>query len=172
MLWGWPHCVQQRDTTQAAIDRRLTLIAWESMFSWSARGLRGMHLFDRNNEMAGYCGVIHALGLMGKDGHFGPPVKACVLSHGSVSRGAIYSLQARGFRDVSVYTQRPPWAVHDKILGCRYGRLVAGENDAAATVIVRGGSEPVAGGSPCGSGSDRQRDLAGHRPTAHVPARR
>ena len=139
VLWGWPHCVQQRETTQAAIDRRLTLIAWEAMFSWSGRGMRMMHLFDRNNEMAGYCGVIHALGLTGKDGYYGPPVKACVLSHGSVSRGAIYALQARGFGDITVYTQRPPWAVHDKILGCRYGRLVAGENDAAATVVDEGG---------------------------------
>ena len=33
--WGWPHCVQQRDITQTAIDRKLTLIAWEAMHSWS-----------------------------------------------------------------------------------------------------------------------------------------
>lgn len=139
VLWGWPHCIQQRETTQVAIDRRLTLIAWESMFSWSAAGTRMMHLFERNNEMAGYCGVIHALGLTGRDGHFGPPLRALVLSHGSVSRGAIYALQARGCGKIAVYTQRPPWAVHDKILGCRYGRLVAGESDAGATVIEEGG---------------------------------
>ena len=32
VLWGWPHCVQQIDITQAAVDRKLTLIAWEAMF--------------------------------------------------------------------------------------------------------------------------------------------
>ena len=37
VLWGWPHCVQQGEVTQVAIDRRLTLIAFEAMFSWSAR---------------------------------------------------------------------------------------------------------------------------------------
>jgi len=28
ILWGWPHCVQQSDITQAAIDRKQTLIAF------------------------------------------------------------------------------------------------------------------------------------------------
>jgi len=36
--WGWPHCVQQRDITQTAIGRKLTLIAWEAMHRWSAHG--------------------------------------------------------------------------------------------------------------------------------------
>src|SRR5687768_3203880 len=29
VLWGWPHCVQDRHITQQAIDKRLTLIAFE-----------------------------------------------------------------------------------------------------------------------------------------------
>jgi len=133
VLWGWPHCVQQFEITQAAIDRKLTLIAWEAMFVW--RGdVREMHVFDRNNEMAGYCGVVHALGLSGLDGYYGPPAKAAVLSHGSVSRGAIHALLGRGFREIRVYTQRPPWAVHDKVPGCRYGRIVAGETGDGPTV--------------------------------------
>jgi alanine dehydrogenase len=124
VLWGWPHCVQQTEITQAAIDRKLTLIAWEAMFIWRG-GTREMHVFDRNNEMAGYCGVVHALGLSGLDGSYGPPASAAVLSHGSVSRGAIHALLGRGFHEIRVYTQRPPWAVHDKVPGCRYGRMVA-----------------------------------------------
>ena len=36
--WGWPHCVQQRGITQTAIDKKLTLIAWEAMHRWSAHG--------------------------------------------------------------------------------------------------------------------------------------
>src|SRR5689334_21663512 len=31
IVWGWPHCVQDHELTQAAIDRRLTLIAFEAM---------------------------------------------------------------------------------------------------------------------------------------------
>ena len=30
VVWGWPHCVQDVELTQVAIDRRLTLIAWEA----------------------------------------------------------------------------------------------------------------------------------------------
>jgi len=142
-LWGWPHCVQQREITQIAIDRKLTLIAWEAMFSWK-HGVREMHLFDRNNEMAGYCGVIHALGLTGKDGLYGAPAEACVISHGSVSRGAIYALMNRGFRNILVFTQREPWAVHDKIPGCRYGRMVCeGTGDGLSVVQEDGSRAPL-----------------------------
>ncbi len=139
ILWGWPHCVQQREITQIAIDRKLTLIAWEAMFSWN-RGVREMHVFDRNNEMAGYCGVIHALGLTGKDGLYGAPAEACVISHGSVSRGAIYALLRRGFRNIRVYTQREPWAVHDKIPGCRYGQMLRGGTGDGVGVVQDDGS--------------------------------
>ena len=139
VLWGWPHCVQQHEMTQLAIDRKLTLIAWEAMFSWN-HGVREMHVFDRNNEMAGYCGVIHALGLTGKDGLYGAPAKASVISHGSVSRGAIHALSRRGFRDIGVYTQREPVAVHDKIPGCRYGRMVRDKTGERLDVVEENGS--------------------------------
>jgi alanine dehydrogenase len=139
VLWGWPHCVQNEELTQVAIDRRLTLIAWEAMFSWRD-GIQGLHVFDRNNEMAGYCGVIHALGVVGMDGLYGAESKAVVLSHGSVSRGAISALLGRGY-DITVYTQRDPWAVHDKIVGCRYCRMVRGDGDHAAHALEEDGSK-------------------------------
>ncbi len=137
-LWGWVHCVQQRNITQVAIDRRLTLLAWEAMFSWN-NGARDKHLFSRNNELAGYCGVIHALGLMGMDGTYGRPAAACVISHGSVSRGAIHALIGRGFRDISVYTRRPPRVIHDKIIGCRYGQIVDVDSTYPLTVVEGNG---------------------------------
>ena len=132
ILWGWPHCVQGIEVTQLAIDRRLTLLAWEAMFTWK-NGASDMHLFYRNNEMAGYCGVVHALGLTGVDGNYGPRLKAVVLSHGSVSRGAIYALRGRGIEDITVYTQRPSWSVHDQIIGCRYGQM---EREGDGVVVV------------------------------------
>jgi alanine dehydrogenase len=138
-LWGWPHCVQQREITQVAIDRRQTLIAFESMFQWRAGGVRDVHLFYRNNEMAGYCGVAHAMELLGLDGWFGPPLKAIVLSFGSVSRGGLLALRTRGVEDVLVLTQRPPWAVHDRMPGARYGQIR--RDDTATTVITPGGSK-------------------------------
>ncbi len=134
VLWGWPHCVQGQEMTQVAIDRRLTLLAFEAMYTWKGDA-SDMHLFYRNNEMAGYCGVIHALGLTGIDGNYGPPLKATVISLGSVSRGAIYALAGRGVTDITVYTGRPPWSVHDQVLGCRYGRMRRDGDGEGMTVI-------------------------------------
>ncbi|USN98991.1 MAG: hypothetical protein H6810_12715 [Phycisphaeraceae bacterium] len=135
--WGWPHCVQQRGITQAAIDRKLTLLAWEAMFAWRGE-LRDMHLFARNNEMAGYCGVDHAMTLAGVDGHYGPPMKAVVLSFGSVSRGAVSALLSKGVTDVTVYTQRPPETVTNMILGARHGQMIA--TDGGLTVAEEDGT--------------------------------
>jgi alanine dehydrogenase len=67
-LWGWPHCVQDRAITQLAIDKKLTLIAFEAMNHWASDGGFGLHVFHKNNEMAGYSSVIHALALTGCHG--------------------------------------------------------------------------------------------------------
>ncbi len=138
ILWGWPHCVQQMEITRVAVERRQTLLAFESMFTWR-NGVRGMHLFYRNNEMAGYCGVIHALSLMGIDGYYGPPLRAVVLSLGSVSRGAIQALKGFGISDITVYTQRAPVRVRDRVLGCRYGRIIR-ESDGPASAVSDSGA--------------------------------
>src|SRR5262249_25161830 len=63
VLWGWPHCVQSFEITQLAIDRRLTLIAFEAMHHWSGDGSFHLHVFHKNNELAGYCSVLHAMQL-------------------------------------------------------------------------------------------------------------
>jgi alanine dehydrogenase len=118
--WGWPHCVQQRDITQTAIDRKLTLIAWEAMHRWSAHGDWQLHIFHKNNEIAGYAGVKHAMNLLGIDGNYGPDRKAVVISFGSVSRGAIRSLQARGIQDITVFTRRHSFLVADQMAGVHY----------------------------------------------------
>ncbi|MBL7104822.1 MAG: NAD(P) transhydrogenase subunit alpha, partial [Bacteroidales bacterium] len=44
IVWGWPHCVQQKEMTQVSIERKLTLIAWEEMFTWSRTGDKNMHI--------------------------------------------------------------------------------------------------------------------------------
>jgi len=118
--WGWPHCVQQKGITQTAIDRKLTLIAWEAMHRWSAKGDWQMHIFQNNNEIAGYAGVHHAMNLTGIDGNYGPNRKAVVISFGSVSRGAIRALQARGIQDITVFTQRNYFLVADQMTGVNY----------------------------------------------------
>jgi alanine dehydrogenase len=83
VLWGWPHCVQDDVITQVAIDRRLMLIAWEAMNYWTDEGNFSLHVFHKNNELAGYCSVVHALQLMGATGAYGRRLRAAVISFGA-----------------------------------------------------------------------------------------
>ena len=135
-LWGWPHCVQQQAATQVAIDRKQTLIAFEEMFVWSPDGHIGRHTFYKNNEMAGYCAVLHALQLKGIDGHYGNRRRALIISFGAVSRGAIYALKARGFRDITICIQRPDHEVREEVLDCHYLRLRPGRAGEARLMVV------------------------------------
>jgi alanine dehydrogenase len=111
VLWGWPHCVQDAELTQIAIDKRLTLIAWEAMNHWTRDGAFSLHVFHMNNELAGYCSVLHALQLRGTSGHFGPQLRAAVISFGATARGATAALLAMGVHDVTVLTHRSVPAV-------------------------------------------------------------
>ena len=145
ILWGWPHCVQQSSVTQIAIDRKQTLIAFEEMFVWGPNGQIGRHAFYKNNEMAGYCAILHALRLRGIDGHYGNHRKTIIFSFGAVSRGAIYALKARGFRDITICVQRPDHEVREEILACHYVRIREGLEGEARMVVVEhdGTAQPL-----------------------------
>ena len=135
-IWGYAHCVQQHEITQAAIERKLTLIAFEDMYVWSPQGNVGRHTFYKNNEMAGYCAVIHALQLKGIDGHYGDQRKTIIFSFGAVSRGAIYALKAHGFRDITICIQRPDHEVREEILDCHYVKVREGVEGEARMMVV------------------------------------
>ncbi|TGO04137.1 N(5)-(carboxyethyl)ornithine synthase [Serinibacter arcticus] len=123
VLWGWPHCVQDAEMTQTAIDRRLTLVAFEAMNHWNRDGGFGLHVFHKNNELAGYCSVLHAMTLMGSTGGFGPRLSAVVIGFGATARGAVTALQALGVHDVQVLTQRGVAAVSSPIHGVNIAQL-------------------------------------------------
>ena len=127
VLWGWPHCVQNEDITQLGIDRRLTLIAFEAMNHWSDDGSFNLHVFHKNNELAGYCSVLHAMQLVGTTGEYGRPLRAAVISFGATGRGAVTALNAHGVKDVHVLTHREVTAVASPI---HSARMVHFERDA------------------------------------------
>jgi alanine dehydrogenase len=118
-LWGWPHCVQDEALTQVAIDRRLTLIAWEAMNHWTHERSFSLHVFHKNNELAGYCSVLHALALLGTTGAYGRRLRAAVISFGATARGAVTALFALGVHDVTVLTHRNVSAVAAPIAPAR-----------------------------------------------------
>lgn len=124
VIWGWMHCVQQIDVTQIAIDKSLTYISWEAMFSSGEQGEQLVHTFQKNNEIAGYAAVNHATSLVGCVGLYGQSSKVSVLSFGSVSRGAVYALKGLGYSDITVYTQRATVEVGNQIPGIQYQQLV------------------------------------------------
>ncbi|MEU0315408.1 N(5)-(carboxyethyl)ornithine synthase [Nocardioides sp. NPDC006273] len=129
VLWGWPHCVQDPELTQTAIDRRLTLIAFEVMNHWSHRGDFSLHVFHKNNELAGYCSVLHALRLIGSTGMYGPRRSAVVIGFGATARGAVTALTAQGIHDIQVLTQRGVAAVGSPIHGAHIAQLNTGDGE-------------------------------------------
>ena len=152
VLWGWPHCVQDRAITQLAIDKKLTLIAFEAMNHWASDGGFGLHVFHKNNELAGYCSVLHALALTGSTGDYGRRLSAVVIGFGATARGAVTALNAHGVHDVQVLTNRGVAAVGSPIHSVRIAQFDH-DNEAPflSEVITERGRVPLA---PFLAGSD------------------
>lgn len=123
VLWGWPHCVQNAALTQIAIDRRLTLIAFEAMNHWQPDGGFGLHVFHKNNELAGYSSVLQAMQLAGITGSYGRRLRAAVIGFGATARGAVTALNAHGVDDVRVLTNREVAAVGSPIHSTQIVRM-------------------------------------------------
>ncbi|MGZ4488539.1 MAG: N(5)-(carboxyethyl)ornithine synthase [Nocardioides sp.] len=145
VLWGWPHCVQDAEVTQLAIDRRLTLIAFEALNHWTRDGAVAVHVFHKNNELAGYCSVLHAMQLAGITGDYGRRLSAVVIGFGATARGAVTALNAHGVHDVAVLTNRGVMAVASPIHSVRIRHFdhEPGSPEVSHVVTDRG-REPLA----------------------------
>jgi alanine dehydrogenase len=142
--WGWPHCVQEAEITQLAIDRRLTMIAWEAMNHWEHDGSFGLHVFHKNNELAGYSSVLHALQLAGETGQYGRPLRGVVIGFGATGRGAVTALGATGIGDTSVLTRREAAAVAAPIHGARLVTYAVDPDDPSQMLELDSEHESVA----------------------------
>jgi alanine dehydrogenase len=143
-LWGWPHCVQDAGITQLAIDKRLTLVAFEAMNHWNADGSFGLHVFHMNNELAGYCSVLHALELCGSTGSYGRRLTAVVIGFGATARGAVTALNAHGVHDVRVLTNRRVAAVASPIHSAQMIQFDHDDGPYLSEVITDDGRVPLA----------------------------
>lgn len=145
ILWGWPHCVQDRAITQLAVDKKLTLIAFEAMNHWTSDGGYGLHVFHKNNELAGYSSVMHSLSLIGSTGDYGRRLKAAVIGFGATARGAVTALSALGIHDVQVLTSRNVAAVASPIHSAEMVQFdFAPEPPHAGFVMSEDGEAPLA----------------------------
>ncbi len=136
VLWGWPHCVQDSELTQVAIDRQLTLIAFEAMNHWNKDGSFSLHVFHKNNELAGYCSVLHAFQLAGISGAYGPHRRAVVIGFGATARGAVTALNALGIGEVDVLTHRQRAAVAAPIHSARIVHFDTDDTTARASHAI------------------------------------
>ncbi|WP_235734471.1 N(5)-(carboxyethyl)ornithine synthase [Nocardioides alcanivorans] len=143
VLWGWPHCVQDPELTQLAIDRQLTLIAFEVMNHWSRDGGVGLHVFHKNNELAGYSSVLHALELAGLTGDYGRRLSAVVIGFGATARGAVTALNAHGVHQVAVLTNRGVTAVGSPIHSVLIRQFDHDPDEGVSHVITERGREPL-----------------------------
>jgi len=145
VLWGWPHCVQDTTLTQLAIDQDLTLIGFEAMNHWTRDGAVGLHVFHKNNELAGYCSVLHALQLNGITGDYGRRLSAVVIGFGATARGAVTALNAHGVHEVAVLTHRGVAAVGSPIHSVRIRQFDHDPGDPHVShVITERGRMPLA----------------------------
>ena len=115
------------------------------MNHWTHEGNFSLHVFHKNNELAGYCSVMHALQLIGTTGAYGRRLRAAVVSFGATARGAVTALFALGVHDVTVLTHRSVAAVAAPIAPTR---LIHYENDPQhphrAVAITRYRTRPIA----------------------------
>jgi alanine dehydrogenase len=122
----------------------MSQIAIEAMNHWTRDGAVGLHVFHKNNELAGYCSVLHALQLAGLTGDYGRRLCAVVIGFGATARGAVTALNAHGVHEVVVLTNRGVAAVGSPIHSVR---LRQSEHDPQAghpsTVITDRGRESL-----------------------------
>jgi alanine dehydrogenase len=104
----------------------------------------GLHVFHKNNELAGYCSVLHALQLIGSSGGaYGRRLTAAVNGFGATARGAVTALSAQGVHEVSVLTTRGVAAVASPIHSVRIVHFDH-DPDGVSHAITDRGRVPIA----------------------------
>jgi alanine dehydrogenase len=144
VLWGWPHCVQDGEITQWAIDKRLTLIAFEAMNHWKPDGSFNLHVLHKNNELAGYASVLHALSLVGSTGDYGRRLSAVVIGFGATARGAVPALSALGINQVDILTHREVTEVASPIHSANIVNFDRPEEAGGSVAFTADGPVPLA----------------------------
>ena len=61
---------------------------------WSRTSSFKLHVFHKNNEIAGYCSVLHAMSIVGSSGIYGRRLRGAVIGFGATARGAVTALNA------------------------------------------------------------------------------
>ena len=141
------------------------------MNHWHDDGSFSLHVFHKNNELAGYCSVLHAMQLIGTTGEYGRPLRAAVISFGATGRGAVTALNACGVNDVHVLTHRDVTAVASPIHSARMVHFERDADNPARCHALCRKRPGAAGGLPRQIRHRGQLRAAGHRRAADVRRR-
>ncbi len=104
-LFGWVHAVQNKRVTDILIERKMTAVAWGEMFEG------GVHVYRRNNEIAGEGAVIHAscfCGILPSEW------RVALLGLGNCGKGAYHALEGLG-AEITVYHRDRIFHLKDEI---------------------------------------------------------
>ncbi|MCP4089301.1 MAG: hypothetical protein GY746_05870 [Gammaproteobacteria bacterium] len=104
IVFGWGHCVQDREIVDVAIRNKLTLISWENIFAYVSDGM--LHTFHANNSLAGFSAVMHTAQLTGKAGGCTSNSRIAIFGTGSTSNGATRALKSLCYSDIDIFTKR------------------------------------------------------------------
>ena len=96
VIFGWIHPHVDEHLKDTLLKKRFSVYAWEEMFE------DGMHVFYKNNELAGEASVNHACQCYGL---LPAGKRAAVIGRGNAARGAYRALINAG-ADVTVYGRR------------------------------------------------------------------
>ncbi len=94
-LWGWPHCVQDTELTQLAIDKGLTLIAFEAMNHWTRDQAVGPARVPQEQRARRLLLGAPRPPAVGSTGDYGRRLSGVVIGFGATARGAVTALSAR-----------------------------------------------------------------------------
>ena len=106
VLWGWPHCVQDTGADAAGDRPPADADRVRGDEPVGADGSFKLHVFHKNNEMAGYCSVLHALRDHRVDRHLRAPVagRGDRLRRHRPRRGD--GAERHGIHDIDILTNR------------------------------------------------------------------
>ena len=139
---GWPHCVQDPVLTQAAIDQRLTLIAWEAMNHYDSEGRFAVHVSMRTTNSPATPRSC-AMSLRGMTGHYGRRRNAVLLGFGNTARGAATALASLGVQEIVALTMREVHLVADPMPGVTLGGLEWRDDGGRTTTLKGSGPVPT-----------------------------
>jgi hypothetical protein len=106
------------------------------MNHWSGDGNFVLHVFHKNNELAGYSSVLHAMEIAGLTGTYGRQLSAAVIGFGATARGAVTALSSHGIHDVDIFTQRGVAAVSAPIHSARIVHFDPAASPAESRALV------------------------------------